>query len=92
MKTGHIHHGHGHHEGHGAGQDPDAHGIDPVCGMTVKADSPHQATHAGQDYRFCSAGCRTKFLAEPARYLKPQAAPAETWNVTGCRPPAVEMV
>ncbi len=42
---------------------------DPVCGMTVKADSPHQATHEGHDYRFCSAGCRSKFVADPARYL-----------------------
>ncbi len=48
--------------------------IDPVCGMEVKADSPHQATHAGQDYRFCSAGCRVKFTAEPARYLQPETA------------------
>jgi len=49
--------------------------IDPVCGMTVAADSPHQATHAGHDYRFCSAGCRARFAADPARYLKPEAAP-----------------
>jgi Cu+-exporting ATPase len=51
--------------------------IDPVCGMTVATDSPHQATHEGHDYRFCSAGCRAKFLAEPARYLKSAAAAAE---------------
>ena len=51
--------------------------IDPVCGMTVAADSPHRASHAGHDYRFCSAGCRAKFLANPAGYLKPDAAPAE---------------
>ena len=51
--------------------------IDPVCGMTVAADSPHRATHAGHDYRFCSAGCRAKFLAEPARYLKPETIPVE---------------
>ena len=51
--------------------------IDPVCGMTVAADSPHQATHAGHDYRFCSAGCRAKFVADPARYLKLEAAPVE---------------
>jgi Cu+-exporting ATPase len=43
--------------------------IDPVCGMSVKADSPHQATHEGHDYRFCSASCRSKFVADPARYL-----------------------
>ena len=52
--------------------------IDPVCGMTVAADASHRATHDGHDYRFCSAGCRTKFLAEPARYLAPSAsAPQE---------------
>jgi Cu+-exporting ATPase len=42
---------------------------DPVCGMTVAADSPHRFEHAGQRYLFCSAGCRTKFGADPARYL-----------------------
>ncbi len=51
--------------------------IDPVCGMKVAADSPHQATHAGHDYRFCSAGCRAKFVADPVRYLKPKAAAVE---------------
>ena len=43
--------------------------IDPVCGMTVAADSPHRAEHAGRQFEFCSAGCRTKFLKEPTRYL-----------------------
>ena len=52
--------------------------IDPVCGMRAAADSPHQATHAGHDYRFCSAGCRAKFVADPARYLKPEAVAVET--------------
>jgi P-type Cu+ transporter len=50
--------------------------IDPVCGMTVKPESPHHATHAGVDYGFCSAGCRTKFIANPDKYLAP-AKPAE---------------
>ncbi len=49
--------------------------IDPVCGMTVAADSPHRASHAGRDYRFCSAGCRAKFAANPSGYLKPDIAP-----------------
>jgi Cu+-exporting ATPase len=66
---------HGHHATHGAGHQPDSGPIDPVCGMKVKLDAPHRAKHAGHDYRFCSAGCRTKFLAEPARYMKPQPAP-----------------
>ena len=50
---------------------------DPVCGMTVKPDSPHQATHEGVDYRFCSASCRTKFAADPAKYLAPAAVQQE---------------
>jgi Cu+-exporting ATPase len=43
--------------------------IDPVCGMTVAAGSPHRAEHAGRHWGFCSAGCRTKFLHNPTRYL-----------------------
>jgi Cu+-exporting ATPase len=41
---------------------------DPVCGMTVTASSRHAATHDGRDFYFCSAGCRTKFLADPEKY------------------------
>ena len=42
--------------------------IDPVCGMAVDpATTPHHATHAGTDYHFCSARCREKFVADPAR-------------------------
>jgi Cu+-exporting ATPase len=49
---------------------------DPVCGMTVDADaSPHRASHDGRDYAFCGAGCRTKFIADPDRYLSPREAP-----------------
>ncbi len=45
---------------------------DPVCGMTVDpATTPHHAEHAGHAYHFCSAGCRTKFAADPVRYLSP---------------------
>jgi len=44
--------------------------IDPVCGMEVDpATAVHKANHAGKDYVFCSASCRQKFEAEPARYL-----------------------
>jgi len=42
---------------------------DPVCGMIVKPESPHQSILEGVPYRFCSAGCKTKFDADPARYL-----------------------
>ena len=44
--------------------------IDPVCGMTVDPTATsHHATHAGHDYHFCSAGCLSKFVADPERYL-----------------------
>src|SRR5215467_13011015 len=43
---------------------------DPVCGMSVDpATARHKAEHAGATYYFCSAGCRGKFVADPARYL-----------------------
>nr|WP_246420412.1 heavy metal translocating P-type ATPase [Neoroseomonas alkaliterrae] len=43
--------------------------------MTVDpATTPHRAEHAGTAYHFCSAGCRTKFLADPAKYLDPKPA------------------
>jgi YHS domain-containing protein len=61
---------------------------DPVCGMTVDpATTPHHAAVDGVTWHFCSARCRDKFVAEPARYLAPpaEAAPAAVpegtiWN------------
>ncbi|MEA2740790.1 MAG: P-type Cu+ transporter, partial [Acetobacteraceae bacterium] len=50
---------------------------DPVCGMKVDpATSKHRLDHAGTTYHFCSAGCRTKFEADPAQYLAPKPAKA----------------
>ena len=54
--------------GHDAGQND----RDPVCGMVVKPHSPHMHVHDGVEYRFCSAGCKTKFAADPERYLVPE--------------------
>jgi Cu+-exporting ATPase len=53
---------------------------DPVCGMVVKPPTAkHRAEHDGQTYFFCSDGCKAKFLADPARFLKPadKGAPAD---------------
>lgn len=47
---------------------------DPVCGMTVTPDSVHQQTYEGVPYFFCSAGCKSKFMAEPQHYLAPVTA------------------
>jgi len=51
---------------------------DPVCGMTVDPHTAkHRAEHGGRTYYFCAAGCRTKFEADPTRYLSPTEAHAE---------------
>jgi xanthine dehydrogenase accessory factor len=43
--------------------------VDPVCGMTVAiASARHAADAGGRRYYFCCAGCRERFLADPARY------------------------
>ena len=71
----HAAHGHTAHEHAG---DTSAKAKDPVCGMTVDPHTAkHRAEHGGKTYYFCAAGCRTKFVADPARYLEPEAAKAE---------------
>lgn len=43
---------------------------DPVCGMNVDpARAKHVHEHAGIKYHFCSAGCVSKFKANPEGYL-----------------------
>lgn len=61
--------------------------VDPVCGMSVDPEkTAHHATHQAHDYHFCSAGCRTKFMADPAHYLsdaprpEPVAPPGAVWT------------
>jgi len=44
--------------------------IDPVCGMTVSADSSRPLRYKGTDYYFCCAGCRRAFEQDPDAYLK----------------------
>ncbi len=66
MTAGHNHH---HHDAPAKGGV-----IDPVCGMTVdpNAGKPH-VDYQGQTYHFCCNGCRTKFLADPQKYLGARA-------------------
>ncbi|WP_373505292.1 heavy metal translocating P-type ATPase [Aestuariivirga sp.] len=65
---GHGRHGHAHDDGMA---------IDPVCGMKV---DPHTSTlkadHGGRTYHFCAPSCRTKFIANPLKYLEPGDAAA----------------
>jgi len=70
--------GHHDHDGHthGAGASADANVLkDPVCGMSVTAETPHRFEHMGQRYYFCSAKCRAQFVAEPHKYTTSVAAP-----------------
>ena len=44
--------------------------IDPVCGMSVVVrGARHRAAHHGEEYYFCNAGCRERFIADPSRFL-----------------------
>jgi P-type Cu+ transporter len=62
----------------------DAGSRDPVCGMTPRPDTPHRTIHEGREVRFCSAGCRAKFEADPQRFLAgppPERRPASATAV-----------
>jgi len=53
---------------------------DPVCGMDVDpADAAGSHRHHGQLYHFCSASCRTRFQADPERFIaaRPPTAAAD---------------
>ena len=74
----------GHHHDHGHAPAAVAGPIDPVCGMTVDpAKTPHKMEHAGREVFFCSAGCKARFAADPARYLDARAAEAPKTAPTG---------
>jgi len=68
-----------------SGDDHDRHGqapaapagaalTDPVCGMRVGPDAAHRASYQGRTYAFCSAGCKARFEADPARYASAESA------------------
>ena len=64
---------------HSEGQSASA-GIatDPVCGMTVDPlTAKHRAEYQGSAYYFCCAGCKTKFEADPKKYLEPAGSAPE---------------
>jgi Cu+-exporting ATPase len=48
---------------------------DPICGMWVDpATSQHRIEHAGKTYYFCSAGCLSRFVGDPAKFLTNEPA------------------
>ncbi|MEW9612926.1 heavy metal translocating P-type ATPase [Shinella sp. S4-D37] len=77
------------HNSHNHGHSGDAHRVkDPVCGMEVDTQTAeYRLTHEGHTHYFCSASCKAKFEADPARYLggrtdadTPQAAEGTIWT------------
>ena len=83
MITGQQHHSHASPAGEGTEF------IDPVCGMTVDpVKTPHHAEHDGHEVHFCSAGCRTKFVADPGKYAagagRPEDPPAPAGTIYTC--------
>jgi Cu+-exporting ATPase len=82
----------GHHEPGDVG--PDAGGgraatelRDPVCGMAVSADAQYRSEHDGITVRFCSAGCKAKFDADPERYAA-AGKPARQEHAVATRVPS----
>ena len=60
---------------------------DPVCGMKVDIGARGPSfEHRGETYWFCSAGCHTKFAADPERYLtkKGEAKPLPQGTLYTC--------
>jgi Cu+-exporting ATPase len=53
--------------------------LDPVCGMMVDPARSVSTEHDGKTYHFCCEGCRTRFAAEPGKYLdaKPFVLPGK---------------
>jgi len=44
---------------------------DPVCGMNVDpGNAKHSSGYSGRTYYFCSQACKTKFVADPARFAE----------------------
>ncbi len=68
-------HAHDHHHDHAHGPAPaPGTAVDPVCGMTVDiATAKHTHDHEGATYYFCNPRCKTRFEADPVRFLDPEA-------------------
>jgi Cu+-exporting ATPase len=74
MNQDHHTHSHDSCSKHGDHMQPQEHtgalSTDPVCGMSVSEASAHRHDYEEKTYHFCSAGCRSKFAADPEKYLR----------------------
>ena len=81
--TDELHHDHA---GPACGPAPGT-AIDPVCGMTVEiATARHRHEHEGATYYFCNPRCKTRFEADPVRFLDPEAKAATAAEEAKARP------
>lgn len=89
------HHDDEHHAGHSTSSSTSSGGAlkDPVCGMTVTAQSIHRSEHMARNFLFCGLKCKAKFDANPMQYMGapsdpspavPTAGPAATGTVYTC--------
>ena len=63
--------------------------VDPVCGMSVDpATAAAHAGYAGQEFAFCSTGCRDRFVAGPLSFLTEARDPVCGMTVTVASPGA----
>ena len=62
--------------------------IDPVCGMTIDADTAAGSwEYGGQRYYFCNPSCEERFKVDPQRFLHPSSqedAPAPPGTIYTC--------
>lgn len=53
--------------------------VDPVCGMTVDpATATFTARHEHKTFYFCSEKCRSKFVADPLKFIDPATGPTSS--------------
>jgi len=85
------HHDHDDHGGVAMAAADDGRVLDPVCGMKVDPKTTkHRTEGEGRPFFFCSAGCKTKFEADPERYVaandrpSPPRAPAPAGTIYTC--------
>ena len=91
MPSGHEHKHHTNHAPESGAAGPDSTGAlkDPVCGMTVTADSAQHLEHGGHPFYFCSAKCKSKFEASPEKYTGAEVAAAAPSAPEAAKPGAV---
>ncbi len=56
---------------------------DPVCGMSVDRSKALTLEYHGKTLYFCSETCRSKFQADPERYMSPHAREAAAYGHAG---------